>query len=95
MGEYAERVNATPKQRKIKKAMEAKGYTGVEVWWESLSQACEMGGMGGGYFAASNQMYIEPLGYSLDEAIEMVELMDDCVLAPEIGETDETRGGGE
>lgn len=78
MGEYAERVNATPKQRKIKAAIEAKGYTNVEVWWETLSQAVEMGGMGGGYFAASDQTYIQPLGYSLDEAMEMVDWMDNC-----------------
>lgn len=73
MGEYAEKVNVSPKQKKIKKALEAKGHTGVEVWWEQLGSAMEMSGPEGGYFFHSDQNDHEPLGYSLNEAMEAIE----------------------
>ena len=73
MGQYSEKINTSPKQKKIKKALEEKGHTNVEVWWECLESACEMCGMGGGYFFHSDQEELEPIGYSFNEAIEAIE----------------------
>lgn len=73
MGEYYEKVNTSPKQKKIKKALEEKGHANVEVWWEPLESAMEMCGMGGGYFFHSDQKGLEPLGYSFNEAMEAIE----------------------
>lgn len=72
MGKYAEKVNATPKQKKIRKALEDIGHTNIEVWWENLSPAMEMCGMGGGYMFSSDQEEIYPIGYSFDSAISFI-----------------------
>lgn len=73
MGRHFEKVNNTPKQKKIKKRLEELGNTDVEVWWEKLESACEMCGMGGGYFFSSEEYCLEPIGYSFDEAMEYIE----------------------
>ena len=73
MGQYSEKVNTSLKQKKIKKALEEKGHTNVEVWWDNLEPAMEMCGMGGGYSFHSDQEELEPLGYSFDEAMEAIE----------------------
>lgn len=73
MGEYAEKVNTSPRQKKIKAALEEIGHTNVEVWWEQLGPAAIMCGPDGGYFFHSDQMDLEPIGYSLAEALECIE----------------------
>ena len=73
MGKYNDKVNATPKQNKIKKKLEEYGHTNVEVWWEQLQPACEMCGMGGGYVFCSDQEQVFPLGYSLNEVLLIIE----------------------
>ncbi|BBF41990.1 hypothetical protein lbkm_0671 [Lachnospiraceae bacterium KM106-2] len=75
-GKYYSRVNVSQKQKKIKKRLEELGNTDVEVWWEKLEHAVEMGGMGGGFFFCSNEYSLEPIGYSFDEAMEYIELFD-------------------
>jgi hypothetical protein len=70
MGYWVDKVNASPKQKKIKKALEELGHTNVEVWWEQLESAMEMCGPGGGYAFHSDQESMEPLGYSFEEAME-------------------------
>lgn len=72
MGKYTEKVNSTPKQKKLKRALEELGHTNVEVWWEKLSPAMEMCGMGGGYMFSSDQEEIHPIGYSFSEAISFI-----------------------
>jgi len=76
LGKYFEKVNASPKQKIIKKALEALGHTNVEVWWEPLMPAIEMGGMGGGFFFTSDQEMLEPLGYSFKEVMEAIDEWD-------------------
>lgn len=73
MGQYSEKVNTSPKQKKIKKALEEKGHTNVEVWWEPLEPAMEMCGMGGGYFFHSDQEDLNPIGYSFDGVMKSIE----------------------
>jgi len=73
MGKYKEKVNNTPKQKKIKKKLEELGHTNVEVWWEQLESACEMCGMGGGYMFCSDQETLYPIGYSLEDALDTIE----------------------
>lgn len=73
MGKYKEKVNNTPKQKKIKKKLEELGHTNVEVWWEQLESANEMCGMGGGYLFCSCQEDINPIGYSLEDAMDTIE----------------------
>ena len=73
MGRYFERVNTSPKQKKIKKRLEELGNTDVEVWWEPLSAACEMGGRGGGFMFSSSEYELELIGYSFEEAMEIIE----------------------
>ena len=72
MGKYAEKVNTSPNQKKIKKALEEIGHTNVEVWWDKLQSAMEMCGMGGGYMFCSDQEEIYPIGYSFDSAMEFI-----------------------
>lgn len=73
MGEYAEKVNTSPRQKKIKVALEALGHTNVEVWWENLGPALLMSGPEGGFFFCSDQESLEPLGYSFNEAMENIQ----------------------
>lgn len=73
MGKYYEKVNTSPKQKKIKKALENLGHTNVEVWWETLEPSCEMCGMGGGYFFTSDQEELDALGYSFSEAMDAID----------------------
>lgn len=73
MGQYSEKVNNTPKQKKIKKKLEELGHTNVEVWWEKLQPAIEMCGMGGGYVFCSDQEQVFPLGYSLEDALYSID----------------------
>ena len=75
-GTYFEKVNTSPKQKKIKAAVEALGHTNVEVWWEPIGGAPEMCGNEGGYFFHSGQEELEPLGYSFDEAMEALQNWD-------------------
>jgi len=72
MGEFAEKVNTSPKQKKIKVILEDMGHTNVEVWWETLGSAPEMCGNDGGYFFRSDQNHHEPLGYSFNEAVQYI-----------------------
>lgn len=72
MGQYFEKVNTSPKQKKLKKALEDIGHTNVEVWWENLGAAMEMCGPEGGYLFCSDQEDICPLGYSFNEALETI-----------------------
>lgn len=73
MGYYVDKVNTSPNQKKIKKALEDLGHTNVEVWWEPLGAAIEMSGHDGGFFFHSDQEELEPLGYSFNEAMEYIE----------------------
>lgn len=73
MGAYSKNINTSPKQKKIKVALEAIGHTNVEVWWEPIGGAPEMCGPEGGFFFHSDQEALEPLGYSFDEAMEAIE----------------------
>lgn len=73
MGRFSEKVNTSPKQKKIKQRLEELGNTAVEVWWEPLEAACEMCGNGGGFFFSSEEFTLEPIGYSFDEAMEYIE----------------------
>ena len=73
MGRYYDKVNSSPKAKKIKKRLEELGNTDVEVWWEQLESACEMCGNGGGYMFSSEEFSLEPIGYSFDEAMEYIE----------------------
>jgi hypothetical protein len=72
MGRYSDKINTSPKQKKIKKALEEIGHTNIEVWWENLGAAVEMCGMSGGYFFHSDQEEHYPLGLSFDEVIELI-----------------------
>jgi hypothetical protein len=73
MGKYADKVNTSPNQKKLKAALETKGHTNVEVWWEPLEPGCEMGGPFGGYFFCSDQNPCqEPIGYSFSDAMEAI-----------------------
>ncbi len=67
------KYNNTPKQRKIKKALEDIGQTEVKVWWEPVSGSFEMGGMDGGFMFKSEEEGIQQIGYSFDEALENIE----------------------
>lgn len=72
MGKYAEKINASPNQKKIKKALEVIGHTNVEVWWDKLEPAVEMCGIGGGYMFSSDQEEIYSIGYSFNRAMEFI-----------------------
>jgi len=73
MGKMTNRpINSTPKAKKLKKCLEAIGEVNVEVWWEPVTKGCEMGGPEGGWFFVSDEISIEPLGYSYDEAWESI-----------------------
>ena len=72
MGRFTEKVNTSPKQKKLKKALEELGHTNVEVWWENLESVMEMCGPEGGYFFCSDQDTFEPIGYSFNEAMEYI-----------------------
>ena len=72
MGKYAEKINTSPKQKNLKKALEGIGHTNVEVWWDKLESAMEMCGMGGGYMFCSDQEEIYPIGYSFNTAMEFI-----------------------
>jgi len=66
-------VNKSPKCKKLKAELEARGHTDVNVWWENLGQAFEMGGPSGGYLAVTEQRTdVEPLGYSFEEALDHI-----------------------
>lgn len=73
MGRYCEKVNTSPKQKKIKKKLEELGHANVEVWWEQLESANEMCGMGGGYFFCSDQEDLNPIGYSFEDVMDTIE----------------------
>ena len=65
--------NKSIKCKKIKKKLEENGHTNVFVWYERLGTAVEMGGHSGGYMYTSDQIEIEPIGYSFEEAMETIE----------------------
>jgi hypothetical protein len=73
MGRYSEKVNTSPKQKKIKKVLEELGHTDVEVWWEPIGGATEMCGNEGGYFFSSEENTLEPIGYSFNEVMEYIQ----------------------
>ncbi|WP_066500004.1 hypothetical protein [Abyssisolibacter fermentans] len=73
MGYWVEKVNTSPKQKKIKVALEKLGHTNVEVWWENISSAPIMCGPEGGFSFHSDQETICGLGYSYKEAMEAIE----------------------
>jgi len=57
---------------KLKKAVENKGFTNVYIWFESLGIAMEMGGPSGGFMMQCDQNSYYPLGYSAEEAMEVI-----------------------
>lgn len=69
-GKYA--PNKSPKCKKLKKKLEENGHTNVFVWYESLGPAVEMCGESGGYMYCSDQRDIEAIGYSFDEAMDVI-----------------------
>lgn len=71
-GKYSEHVNESRNQIKLKKKLEELGHTNVEVWWENISGSYEMGGYDGGFFFCSDVCSYEPLGYSFNEAWELL-----------------------
>lgn len=76
MGKMTNRpINSTPKAKRLKTLLGLCGETNVEVWWEPVSKGVEMGGPEGGWFFASDEVSIEPLGYSYNEAWEAVQFM--------------------
>ncbi len=78
MGRYAEIVNSSRNQIKIKKLVEHKFpfMSNVEVWWEPLSQPNEMCGYSGGFFACSDQMEMEPIGSTTKEAMDYISVLE-------------------
>lgn len=71
-GKYSEHVNESRNQIKLKKKLEELGHTNVEVWWEVVKGGYEMGGYDGGFFFCSDVCSYEPLGYSFNEAWELL-----------------------
>jgi hypothetical protein len=69
-GVYA--PNKSPKCKKLKNKLEENGHTNVFVWYERLGSAMEMCGPSGGYMYVSDQSSLEPIGYSFDEALEII-----------------------
>lgn len=69
-GRFYKKVNTSRNQLKIKKALEEYGHKDVEVWWEPVRSGCEMCGPEGGFFFSSDLDTLEPLGYSMDDALE-------------------------
>ena len=65
--------NKSQKCKKIKNKLEENGHTNVFVWYERLGTAVEKGGCSGGYMYTSDQVAIEPIGYSFGEAMESIE----------------------
>lgn len=59
------------KAKTLKASLEALGHTNVRVWWERISAAMEMSGIGGGWMCRSDQINgeIEPLGSNYDRAM--------------------------
>lgn len=82
MGKYTNnKVNNTPKAKKIKKRLEELGHINVEVWYETVRNGCEMSGYEGGWvFCSGNEEdeeYFDPcLGYNVEEALESIEQYD-------------------
>jgi hypothetical protein len=64
--------NKSQKCKKIKTKLEENGHTNVFVWYETIGTAAEMGGNSGGYMYVSDQSQIEPIGYSFEEAMEVI-----------------------
>ena len=64
--------NKSPKCKKLKMKLEENGHTNVFVWYESLGTNVEMCGCSGGYMYCSDQRSIEPIGYSFNEAMELI-----------------------
>jgi hypothetical protein len=64
------KTNNTPNAKKLKVKLEEYGHTDIHVWWEQLGPAMEMCGNSGGYMFVSNEMDIQPIGLSFDEAMD-------------------------
>ena len=65
--------NKSQKCQKLRKKLEENGHTNVFTWYEKLGSAMEMCGCSGGYMYTSDQSTLEPIGYSFEEAIEMLD----------------------
>jgi hypothetical protein len=70
--EWEGKTNNTPKAKKIKKKLEELGHTDVHVWYEQLEPGHIMAGPTGGYCFTSDQWSYDGLGYSFNEAMEML-----------------------
>ncbi len=72
----------SPRMRRLQRALEKSGHTGVELRWEPMGPALEMCGHSGGYIFESDQTRegvnglpsVIPLGLSLAEALSRVRL---------------------
>jgi hypothetical protein len=60
------------KSETLVKALEARGHTGITVWWEPVTHAMEMCGPGGGWMATTDQRDHEPLGLCYEDAIDHI-----------------------
>ena len=68
--------NMSYKSDKIKKALEAKGYTEVKVWYDKPTVAFEKCGNVGGWMFAWTECDEDFLGYNFDAALKAVKKMD-------------------
>lgn len=60
-------------RREIEKRL---GETDVDVWYEPIHGPCmEKVGYAGGWFYSSDETSQTPLGYNVDEALEMIALL--------------------
>jgi hypothetical protein len=72
----------SPRMRKLRRALEEAGHTGIKLRWEPIGPALEMCGHSGGYIFESKQTRshlrempsIIPLGLSCAEALARVPL---------------------
>ncbi len=85
-------MSETRARRKIRRAVEAKGYTLTELTWEPWGRAAEKEGIPGGW-----EGYVEPeprgypgvpavMGLSVDEALEWI---DQFLPEAQLGKLDE------
>lgn len=63
------------KSDKLKKALEAKGYTDVKVWYEPIGPALEMCGNSGGWMFSWAECGENCLSYNLDLSLEVINKM--------------------
>lgn len=63
------------KSDKLKKALEAKGYTNVKVWYVPIGAAMEMCGNSGGWMYSWDERTEDCLSYNLDLSLEVINRM--------------------